>query len=123
MRKMAEKPKRGRPKGGKKGKFTADGNAGGVKTMMGKQGEKRASMTYGRQHRQALGNGNENGGGESGSESDEDGDPDGGIGRVGMDGKAREEMKKMAAKFREVDKWGLEFEEVTGSSDRMRDAR
>ena len=42
---------------------------------------------------------------------------------VVMDGKARQEMKKLAAKFREVDDWGLEFEEVTGSSDRMRDAR
>ncbi|KAL8951091.1 MAG: hypothetical protein Q9222_002931, partial [Ikaeria aurantiellina] len=40
-----------------------------------------------------------------------------------MTGRAREEMKKMAAKFREVDDWGLEFEEVTGSSGRMRDAR
>ncbi|KAL9031427.1 MAG: hypothetical protein Q9196_000530 [Gyalolechia fulgens] len=39
------------------------------------------------------------------------------------DGKAKAEMKKLAAKFREVDDWGLEFEEVTGSSDRMRDAR
>ncbi|KAL8906044.1 MAG: hypothetical protein Q9207_002274 [Kuettlingeria erythrocarpa] len=42
---------------------------------------------------------------------------------VAMDAKASEELKRMAAKFREVDNWGLEFEEVTGSSDRMQDAR
>lgn len=43
---------------------------------------------------------------------------------VKLAGKAREEMKRLRHLFREVDEWGLEFEEVTGeSSDRMRDAR
>ncbi|KAL8636032.1 MAG: hypothetical protein Q9228_006527, partial [Teloschistes exilis] len=42
---------------------------------------------------------------------------------VKLGGKAREEMKRLRHLFREVDEWGLEFEEVTGSSDRMRDAR
>lgn len=51
------------------------------------------------------------------------GSEDEGAGAVAVAGKASEEMKRLAAKFREVDDWGLEFEEVTGSSDRMRDAR
>ncbi|KAI4257214.1 MAG: hypothetical protein LQ352_001712, partial [Teloschistes flavicans] len=40
-----------------------------------------------------------------------------------LGGKAREEMKRLRHLFQEVDGWGLEFEEVTGSSDRMQDAR
>ena len=42
---------------------------------------------------------------------------------VAFDGKAKAQMERMAAKFREVDAWEMEFEEVTGSSDRMKDAR
>ena len=61
-------------------------------------------------------------------DDDDDNENGGDAHRIGgsgvvMDGKARQEMQKLAAKFREVDDWGLEFEEVTGSSDRMRDAR
>ncbi len=35
----------------------------------------------------------------------------------------KKEMERMAAKFREVDEFEMEFEDVTGSSSQMRDAR
>ncbi|KAL8722038.1 MAG: hypothetical protein Q9225_001414 [Loekoesia sp. 1 TL-2023] len=100
-----------------KSKNTRKGKGGGTSIATKskpKKGEKRPGMTYTR--KQNL-------------DPDEDEDAGSGSGNqdvagaVTMDGKAREEMKKLAAKFREVDDWGLEFEEVTGSSDRMRDAR
>ncbi|KAL8925234.1 MAG: hypothetical protein Q9172_002339 [Xanthocarpia lactea] len=109
-------------KGGKKGKM--DTNPIGMKQQerrQGKKGGQRSSMTYTRKPRTAE-TVNTNEGNRSGDESGEneyhsDGAP------LLTDGKARQEMKRLAAKFREVDDWGLEFEEVTGSSDRMRDAR
>ncbi|KAL8732027.1 MAG: hypothetical protein Q9166_002979 [cf. Caloplaca sp. 2 TL-2023] len=113
-----EKPKRGRAKASKKGK--GDSNAANAKTM-GKQGGPRLSTTYTRKSHHAEA-GNENAYTASGDESGED-EHRSRAGSVLRDVKAKEEMKKMAAKFREVDDWGLEFEEVTGSSDRMRDAR
>lgn len=36
---------------------------------------------------------------------------------------AKKEMERMAAQFREVDEFEMEFEDVTGSSSQMRDAR
>ena len=40
-----------------------------------------------------------------------------------LDGKAKAEMKRLADKFREVDEYTLDFEDMTGSSSQMRDAR
>lgn len=95
---------------GKKGKAAANGVKSKSKTQ---QAAKRLSMTYTRKENIEADENEDVGSGGEG----EDG------GAVAKDGKASEEMKRMAAKFREVDDWGLEFEEVTGSSDRMRDAR
>ncbi|KAI4145820.1 MAG: hypothetical protein LQ341_002252 [Variospora aurantia] len=103
--------------GGKKGEAAAAAaNGVGSKTKV-QRGGKRPGATYAR--KQNL------------EELDEDEDADGSGGEdvenagaaVAIRGKASEELKRMAAKFREVDDWGLDFEEVTGSSDRMRDAR
>lgn len=118
-------------KSGKKGK--SDANSMGTKKS-GKgaaahsgPAQRRQSTTYTRnkmQHTSNVGN-DENGLFESDDDgSGEDGHRSG-RGAVGLvvDGKAKQEMRKLAAKFREVDDWGLEFEEVTGSSDRMQDAR
>lgn len=102
--KRKKKPGAGRPK---KGKHIANGVASKTK------GGKRLSATYTRKQNLEP-EGNEDA--SSGSESDN-------AGSLLQDSKVKDEMKKMAAKFREVDDWGLEFEEVTGSSDRMRDAR
>lgn len=41
----------------------------------------------------------------------------------GKDGNGRKELKRAAQKFREVDKWALEFEEITASSSSPWDAR
>ena len=87
----------------------------------GKKGGQRSRMTYTRKPPTAE-IGNENEGIRPGDESGGNEHDSGGAPPL-MDGKARQEMKRLAAKFREVDDWGLEFEEVTGSSDRMRDAR
>ncbi|KAL8783939.1 MAG: hypothetical protein Q9213_004269 [Squamulea squamosa] len=114
-----EKSKKGRPKEkvGKKAK--ANGTAVGTKMLgQAKKGAQRTSMTYTRKPQNAEAR-DEN---EPVLSGDEDGEDEHRL-PVLMDGKAREEMKKLAAKFKEVDDWGLEFEEVTGSSDRMRDAR
>ena len=40
-----------------------------------------------------------------------------------LDGRAKAEMKRLADKFKEVDDFTLEFEDMTGSSSQMRDAR
>lgn len=91
----------------KKRKIIANGAASRPK------GGKRPSSTYTRkQHLEPEDNEDASSGGE-----------DANVGALIQDGRVKEEMKKLAAKFREVDDWGLEFEEVTGSSDRMRDAR
>lgn len=115
-------------KGGKKGKSEAN-TTGTRKLGQGATANKgaaqqRQSMTYTRKKTQNTSEAvDENELVDSGDdESGEDERRSGGRG-VLMDQKARQEMKKLAAKFREVDDWGLEFEEVTGSSDRMRDAR
>ncbi|KAL8737844.1 MAG: hypothetical protein Q9181_001286 [Wetmoreana brouardii] len=78
---------------------------------------KRASMTYTRKAQNAELDENDE------LESDAGEDVGSRAGGLKMDGRAKEEMKRMRFKFQEVDEWGLEFEEVTGSSDRMRDAR
>ncbi|KAL8806958.1 MAG: hypothetical protein Q9200_004851 [Gallowayella weberi] len=112
-----KKPKRGKPKGATKNK-SKDG--AGAKIRVPRFGST-TRTTYGRKRVQEDTFGEDEKVG-FGSES-EDGGSGAVVRVVKMDGKAREEMKRMAAKFREVDDWGLEFEEVTGSSDRMRDAR
>ncbi|KAI4206320.1 MAG: hypothetical protein LQ346_001145 [Caloplaca aetnensis] len=95
----------------KKGKATAvNGLKSNVKSH---HGTKKPSTTYTRKENLEQDENDEVG---SASEAE-------GGGAVATDGKASEELTRMAAKFREVDNWGLEFEEVTGSSDRMRDAR
>ena len=134
----SEKSKKNGPKAksGKKGKPDA-GSTGTKKlghgTATHKDGaQHRQSMTYTRKQLQSTsGVGNdENELVESGDDDDDDDGSGedghrGGRGAAGLvlDGKAKQEMKRLAAKFREVDDWGLEFEEVTGSSDRMQDAR
>ncbi|KAL9631876.1 MAG: hypothetical protein Q9204_004029 [Flavoplaca sp. TL-2023a] len=129
----SEKRKKNGPraKSGKKGK----NDANSMETKKSGKGaaahrgpaQHRQSTTYTRKKMQnisVVGNdenelldSDDDGSGEDGHRS--------GRGAVGLvlDGKASQEMKKLAAKFREVDDWGLEFEEVTGSSDRMQDAR
>ncbi|KAL9603487.1 MAG: hypothetical protein Q9219_001174 [cf. Caloplaca sp. 3 TL-2023] len=109
--KSSRKPPVEKPKQVKKGKGGATAKGAKLKS---KQSEGRASMTYTRKQHNVP---DENDDAISSSGEDYD------TGTVRMDGKVQEEMKKMAAKFREVDDWGLDFEEVTGSSDRMRDAR
>ncbi|CAO1603409.1 hypothetical protein XANCAGTX0491_006997 [Xanthoria calcicola] len=121
--------------GGKKGKLDGSSTGGTKKRGQGAApaaknkgvAHQRQSMTYTRKRTQnTIQDGAENEVLDSDDDYDEENGGDehriGGRGAL-MDGKARQEMKKLAAKFREVDDWGLEFEEVTGSSDRMRDAR
>ena len=61
--------------------------------------------------------------------ADEDGDENGGDGAretttALLDDRAKDEMKRLADKFREVDEYALDFEDLTGnSSSQMRDAR
>ena len=64
-------------------------------------------------------------------ESESDGEA-GNAGRYGsrarsntpaLTSKAKEEMKRLAEKFREVDEYTLDFEDMTASSDKMKDAR
>ncbi|KAL8674797.1 MAG: hypothetical protein Q9168_000778 [Polycauliona sp. 1 TL-2023] len=122
----AEKPKKVVPKakaGDRKGKSEATKSMGTKK-----QGPRQArqSMTYTRKSQPNSRIGDDENGSVDLVDDDEGGE-DGNHTRekqgMMLDGKARQEMKKLAAKFREVDDWGLEFEEVTGSSDRMQDAR
>ena len=40
-----------------------------------------------------------------------------------LDSKTKEEMRRLAEKFREVDEYTLDFEDMTASSDKMKDAR
>lgn len=40
-----------------------------------------------------------------------------------LDGRAKAEMKRLADKFKEVDEYTLDFEDMTASSSLMRDAR
>lgn len=95
----------------KKGKAAAiNGSKSNLKSH---HGAKRPSTTYTRKENLEQDENDEIG---SASEAE-------GAEAVATDAKASEELKRMAAKFREVDNWGLEFEEVTGSSDRMQDAR
>lgn len=62
-------------------------------------------------------------------DDDEEGNEDGAGGRgrkktPALDGKAKDEMKRLAEKFREVDEYTLDFEDMTGnSSSQMKDAR
>ncbi len=64
-----------------------------------------------------------------GEEEDENADEDGVGSRGGrktpaLDGRARDEMKRLADKFREVDEYTLDFEDMTGSGgSQMKDAR
>lgn len=128
--KSTKKKKKNGPKvkgGGKKGKLDGSSRGATKKRVQG-AAHQRQSMTYTRKPTQNTTEvGAENEVVDSGDD-DDDNENGGDAHRIGgsgvvMDGKARQEMQKLAAKFREVDDWGLEFEEVTGSSDRMRDAR
>lgn len=58
-------------------------------------------------------------------DDDETADVEAGTGRAGSvrNGTSGKELQKLAQKFREVDKWALEFEEITASSSSPRDAR
>ena len=95
--------------------------AKGKETETGGKG-KRVSKTYTRKSINESGDENESG---SGSD-DEDTGRNGTRGRSktpALDGKAKAEMKRLADKFREVDEYTLDFEDVTGSSSQMKDAR
>ena len=92
-------------------------------TVTGAKG-KRISNTYTR--KSIVGSDDEN---ESQSKSESEA---GNVGRYGsrarsttpaLDSKAKEEMKRLAEKFREVDEYTLDFEDMTASSDKMKDAR
>ncbi|KAL2047087.1 hypothetical protein N7G274_001106 [Stereocaulon virgatum] len=95
--------------------------AKGKEAGTGSKGKK-VSKTYTRKSINASGDENESG---SGSDVDEI-DQRGARGRSktpGLDGKVKAEMKRLADKFREVDQYTLDFEEMTGSSSQMKDAR
>ena len=86
--------------------------------------EKRISTTYTRKSIVVSDDENE-------SESENE-DEAGNTGRYGsrarsntpaLTSKAKEEMKRLAEKFREVDEYTLDFEDMTASSDKMKDAR
>ncbi|KAI4118408.1 MAG: hypothetical protein LQ345_001521 [Seirophora villosa] len=103
---------------GRKGKAAAVNGVG----SKAKAGKRPGANTYARKRNMELdddGDGNEDAGSSGGGEEEDEV-----AGAVARAGKAGEELRRKAAFFREeVDVWGLEFEEVTGSSDRMRDAR
>lgn len=89
---------------------------------------KRASRTYTK--KTAADSGGEND--EEEQEDDDDGGKENENAATGrgrrkapvLDGKAKDEMKRLADKFREVDEYTLDFEEMTGnSSGQMKDAR
>lgn len=103
------------------------GGKGKGKEAVGKKGER----TYARKKvvevEDVDGDENEHDDGDGYS----DGEDENGavIGRGGrktpaLDGKAKDEMKRLADKFREVDEYTLEFEDMTGSGgSQMKDAR
>ncbi|KAL9042537.1 MAG: hypothetical protein Q9214_003746 [Letrouitia sp. 1 TL-2023] len=114
-----------KPKQAKPLKSKEKANAGGKRSTAG-----RDSLTYSRKKGPDKENLSVDDGGGHDSNDGDDEDIGGGFGyhdereeNTKMDGKAKAEMRKLVDKFREVDEWGLEFEEVTGSSDRMVDAR
>ena len=83
---------------------------------------KGVSKTY---TRKSINESGDENGSESGSDVDEIGQR-GARGRSktpGLDGKVKAEMKRLADKFREVDEYTLDFEDMTGSSSQMKDAR
>ncbi|KAL9613630.1 MAG: hypothetical protein Q9167_001858 [Letrouitia subvulpina] len=114
-----------RPKQLKPLKSKEKSNTGGKRSAAG-----RKSLTYSRKKVADKENlGVDDGGGHARDDEDDE-DISGGLGHndereenTKMDGKAKAEMRRLVDKFREVDEWGLQFEEVTGSSDRMVDAR
>lgn len=102
---------------------------------------KRVSRTYTKKST-AVENENENDDGENhhiGEDGDGDENANGGFGRgrgrgrdregrregtPALNDKVKDEMERLASKFREVDEYALEFEDMTGnSSSQMRDAR
>lgn len=95
------------PKSGAKGKENAASGGKGQKF----------SRTYTR--KRIVDSGSEESGDGSGGE-------DGVAGGKEMSApgeKAKAEMKRLAEKFREVDEYTLDFEDMTGSSSQMKDAR
>lgn len=115
----ARKPGAGKAKRttGRKGKAAAGIGVG----SKAKAGKKPGATTYARKRNLELhdDDGNEDAASSGGGEEEDEE-----TGAVARAGKAGEELRRKATFFREeVDVWGLEFEEVTGSSDRMRDAR
>ena len=67
---------------------------------------------------------------DGGQENENENENENGVGSKGrrrtpaLDGKAKTEMKRLADKFREVDEYMLDFEDMTGnSSSQMKDAR
>ena len=97
------------------------GKAKAKETVTGGKG-KRISNTYTR--KSMVVSDDEN---ESHGESEA-----GNVGRYGsrarsttpaLDSKTMEEMRRLAEKFREVDEYTLDFEDMTASSDKMKDAR
>ena len=97
------------------------GNPKVKETVTGAKG-KRISATYTRKSIVVSDDENE-------SESE---DEAGNAGRYGsrarsttpaLNSKAKEEMRRLAEKFREVDEYTLNFEDMTASSDKMKDAR
>ena len=97
---------------------------GGKGKEMGAGGKgKRISKTYTRKSVMESGDENESG---SGSDDDDDGGRSNTRGRSktpALDSKAKAEMKRLAEKFREVDEYTLDFEDMTGSSSQLKDAR
>lgn len=82
---------------------------------------KRVSMTYTRK-RIVESDENENNSDDRSEEEVED-SMTGRRRTPAFDGKAKEEMRRLAEKFREVDEYTLDFEDMTGSSGQMQDAR
>ncbi|KAI4211766.1 MAG: hypothetical protein LQ351_005406 [Letrouitia transgressa] len=116
-----------KPKQAQPFKYKEKTNTGGKRSLA-----ERASLTYSRKKAADKENSVDDRGGHDtvNDEEEDDNDIGGGFGHhdererhTKMDGRAKAEVRRLVDKFREVDEWGLEFEEVTGSSDRMVDAR
>lgn len=89
---------------------------------------KRLSKTYAK--KTVVVSGNENDDDDDDDDGQEENENENGEGSRGrrrtpaLDGKAKSEMRRLADKFREVDEYTLDFEDMTGnSSSQMKDAR
>lgn len=86
---------------------------------------KRMSKTYTKKTTVESDNENDNDDDDDGEEETENGGISRGVRKTpALDGRTKDEMRRLADKFREVDEYTLDFEDMTGnSSSQMKDAR